>query len=515
MQESPHAVTDPPAVLVRHEWTRFRRRGRVIAMTAAVLLTVLPGLLVAYANRASCSEGTVEVACPTDPLGPDGRAVSDQFYFVHRPLGENGSITVRMTSMTGVITYPPPNHDEIVPGLVPWAKAGILVKDGLTRGSSYAALAVTGAHGVRMQYNYTHDTAGSRDGVSAQSPRWLRLTRAGDTVTGYESTDGEVWTPVGTARLTGLLGTVRVGLFAASPGDLTLRPTALGGSIAEARFTQASATFDHVTLDGAAPAGQWSRDSVGEMGHTDWERYHRPAGLVESNGALTVTGSGDIGPVGTVGGRSVEDTLVGLAAGLVIVIVVAVRFVTAEQRTRPVAAAPIGSRVLAARAAVTGTVAFVTGLLAALITVPLGTGILRANGNSVQAVSGLTEVRVVLGAAALFTLAAVLGTALGALLRRTWVAVLVAVSTVVLPYVVAALPLLPDEVSIWLLRLTPAAGFAVQQTSHAYPQVVAHYAPSAGYFPLAWWAGLAVLCGFAAAVLGLAVFRLRRRGTTK
>ena len=29
-----------------------------------------------------------------------------------------------------------------------------------------------------------------------------------------------------------------------------------------------------------------------------------------------------------------------------------------------------------------------------------------------------------------------------------------------------------------------------------YPQVIAHYAPSTGYFPLAWWAGLAVLCGY-------------------
>jgi hypothetical protein len=66
-------------------------------------------------------------------------------------------------------------------------------------------------------------------------------------------------------------------------------------------------------------------------------------------------------------------------------------------------------------------------------------------------------------------------------------------------------------VSKWLLRLTPAAGFAVQQTIHEYPQVVAHYAPPAGYFPLAWWAGSSVLCGYAAVVLGLAVFRLRRR----
>jgi hypothetical protein len=74
---------------------------------------------------------------------------------------------------------------------------------------------------------------------------------------------------------------------------------------------------------------------------------------------------------------------------------------------------------------------------------------------------------------------------------------------------VTAVPLLPDPASRWLLRVTPAAGFAALQSLDAYPQVVAHYAPSAGYLPLRWWAGLAILCGYAAAALLLAV-RTRR-----
>lgn len=132
--------------------------------------------------------------------------------------------------MTGTITYPPPNHDQIVPGVVPWAKAGIIIKDGISQGSSYAALMLSGSHGVRMQYDYRHDTAGSDGGVSTKSPRWLRLTRSGDTITGYESADGERWAKVGTAQLPRLPKTVQVGLFATSPGDLTLRPVGLGGA---------------------------------------------------------------------------------------------------------------------------------------------------------------------------------------------------------------------------------------------------------------------------------------------
>jgi hypothetical protein len=245
------------------------------------------------------------------------------------------------------------------------------------------------------------------------------------------------------------------------------------------------------------------------MGHTDWERFHRPPGLVESNGALAVTGSGDIGPAGSEGGRSVEDALVGLAIGLVIVMAVAVRF-AAEHRPDPAGAIPLSGRILAARAVVIGAVAFLAGLVAAAVAVRLVTEVPGAGGGQVLAASALTELRVVAGVAALVAVAAVAALGLGALLGRSWPALLVAISTVVLPYLVAAVPLLPDEVSRWLLRLTPAAGFAVQQTVAEHPQVVAHYAPSAGYFPLAWWAGLAVLCAYTAAVLALAALRLRR-----
>jgi hypothetical protein len=489
--------------LIREEWTVFLSRGRLLAMTAAVLVTVLFGLLfaVVLGSRSTCSDGPVEIPCPTDPAGPQGQAVSDTFYFAHRPLAENGSITTRMTSMTGIITYPPPNHDEIVPGLVPWAKTGLIIKDGTTQGSPYAALMVTGSHGVRMQHNYLHDIAGRPGGVSERSPLWLRLSRSGDTITGYESTDGAAWTRVGTVQLPGLPKTVQVGLFAASPGDLTLRSVALGARIPESRFTQATAVFDNLSVTGA-PAGEWSHGSIGKMGHTDWERYHRPPGLVEANGTFTITGTGDIGPV-TDGGHTVEETLAGLAVSMIIVLVVAVRFTTAG--------APLTGRRLAAKAVVTGAVTFLAGLVAAAVVLPVGTTVLRANGLTVIPVPTLTALRVVVGVAALLAVAAVAALALGTLLRRTGATIAVAISAVVLPYLLAVLPLLPDDVAKWLLRLTPAAGFAVKQTAEEFSQVTAHYVPSAGYFPLPGWAGLVVLCGYTAAVLGLAAFQLRQR----
>ncbi|MFI1715064.1 hypothetical protein [Streptomyces litmocidini] len=489
---------------VHREWTGFRRPGRLIALAAAALTVIVLGLLYAFGNHTSC-----DGPCPGTVTGPDGSLVNDQFSFLHQDLGENGSITVRMTSMTGTITYPPPHHDRIVPGLVPWAKAGIIIKDGVRQGSSYAALMVTGSHGVRMQYDYRHDIAGSGGGVSARSPRWLRLTRSGDTVTGHESADGERWTEVGTARLPGLPGTVQVGLFATSPGDLTLRPAGLGGATEQVRWTQAGGVFDHVDVEGATAAAGRHGDLVGEANRTDWERKYQASGAVEKNGVITVTGSGDIGPTGAENGaRPVERTLGGLAFALLVVLVVAARLTTSAFRREATGGMPVTRAELAAKAVVLAAVTFVTGLLAVGVTVPVGAAILKGNGIPVHGVSALTGARVVVGTAAVLALSAVLALALGALLRRAWAAVAVAVLTVALPYAAASTPLFPDDVSEWLLRVTPAAGFATQQTLVAYPQVVAHYAPSTGYFPLPWWAGAGVLGVYAAVLLGLA---LRRR----
>ena len=68
------------------------------------------------------------------PVGPGGEAVSDNFYFVRQPLAGNGSITVRITSLTGLI--PSRNPAPALgtrPGLVPWAKAGIIIKESTSR----------------------------------------------------------------------------------------------------------------------------------------------------------------------------------------------------------------------------------------------------------------------------------------------------------------------------------------------------------------------------------------------
>ncbi|MEU6721230.1 hypothetical protein ABZ897_58105 [Nonomuraea sp. NPDC046802] len=481
-----------PTELLRREWTAFRRPGHLIALAVAALTIVALGVLSASGNKAGSS---CDGPCPAVPVADDGSIVNDRFWFLHRGLGREGSITVRMTSMTGTITYPPPNHERIVSGLVPWAKAGLIIKDGVRPGSRYAALMMTGSHGVRFQYDYRHDVAGRADGVSKQSPRWLRLTRSGDTITGAESGDGKQWHTIAAATLDGLPETMQVGIFAASPGDLTLREVGLGGTVEEVRFTQAVGVFDNVTVEGGA-VGAWQSDGVGsEMNRTDWEKHGNATGAREKNGVITVSGSGDIGPFN---GRTVAENMIGLAISLIIMFVIAARHGARSARRTA------RRRVIHTQAAVLGAATFVTGLMAVGVVYPVSMAILKGNGILVQQVPVLTSVRVVVGLAAVLALCSVLTYGLAVWLRRGWAALLVGLSLVVLPYTFTAFPVLPDAVSEWLLLLTPAAGFAVQQTTVEYSQVTAHYAPSAGYFPLPWWAGLALLCAYTMIVLRMA-----------
>jgi ABC-type transport system involved in multi-copper enzyme maturation permease subunit len=499
--------------VLRAEFTKFRTvRGWVVATVAGagavMALGLLPGL------QGSCGRQGPGSECVL-PVGPGGEEVTDSFTFVHQPLTGNGSITVHVTSLTGLL--PGPNPDQPRPGVVPWSKAGLIIKAGTKQGSTYAAVMVTGGHGVRMQYDYTHDRAEKPGAVSADTPRWLRLTRNGDTVTGAESADGTTWTTVGTAKLTSPPSTVEAGLFATSPqyaeeASESLISGAMGGP------SQATGTFDHLAFQSGSP-GQaaeraWKGERIGAPGNAP---PIRGGGFEQADDVFTVTGSGDIAPAvpGAAGiGTSISQTLVGTFAGLVVVVVVGAMFITAEYRRglirTTLTASPRRGRMLAAKAVVVGAVTFVTGLAAAAVVVVFGQRVLRGNGVYVHPASTPTELRVIAGTGALLAVATVMALGLGALLRRSVTAVTTAVVVIVLPYLLA-MTVLPAGAAQWLLRVSPAAAFALQQTAPEYPQVDNLYIPANGYFPLAPWAGFAVLAAWTTLALGLAAILIRRR----
>jgi hypothetical protein len=515
--------------LLRAEWTKFRTvRGWVVAMLIAALLT--PGVALLYHGQC----GTVtpngqSIGCPASPTGPSGGAVTDAFYFAHQTVTGDTTITTRVTSLTGQYSSGGGLAASGNPvggfthGVQPWSKAGIMIKASTAPGSAYAALLVTGSNGVRMQWNFTGDTAGLAGTVSASSPRWLRLVRSGDTITGYDSADGTHWSVVNRVTLGGFPSAAQAGLFATSPGHTVTR-TSLGGSSSTGGPSLVTGTFDNVTLSGASGGGSWTGTNVGGgntggdlsgPGSTAFDGKFSRAG-----GVFTVTGSGDIAPdvpeAPDGNGSTAQNALTGIVAGLIAVIIVAALFITAEYRRGLIrltfAATPRRGRVLAAKAVVIGAVAFAVGVVGAAVALPVGEHQMQAGGYWLLPIPTFTEARMIVGVGMMLAVAAVLALALGTILRRGVSAVTAVIVVIFLPFLLGTLQgVLPLGGQEWLLRLTPAAGFSVLQQLPAYHQVFADYTPASGYFPLAWWAGFGVLCLWALTALAGATYVLHRR----
>src|SRR5262249_38077482 len=154
------------------------------------------------------------------------------------------------------------------------------------------------------------------------------------------------------------------------------------------------------------------------------------------------------------------------------------------------AASPRRGRVLAAKAVVLGAVTFAATLAGTTVAVLIGIPLLRASGNPVYPATALTEMRVIAGTAALVAVFAVFALAAGTVLRHGAGAVAAVIAAIIVPYLLTAgITVLPPGAADWVLRVTPAAGFAIRQVIPAYSQVAASYTPSSDYFPLAPWSG--------------------------
>lgn len=497
------------------EWTKLRTvRGTVIGLVGVTLATILLSLLAAQGGNALTCTGPAPQVCvglPDSPVGPDGTPVVARYAFAHRSLTGDGSLSARVSALTGYVAAAGSGTvvrpDGAAPAVVeadlrPWAKAGLVIAASTDPGASYGGVLQTAGHGVRLQWDYTQDVAGPQ--VDAEAPVWLRLTRHGDDLTAASSTDGVTWTNLGTAHLDGLPATVEAGLVVTSPVEAT----------AQDPSTSASAVFSQVTTDGDWSASGWALTAVGE-GST----YPTlgPPDLVQRGDELTVTGSGDLAPAavgGLFGGETLGLALSGTLAGLLVAIAVGAAGVTAELRRGLIGttflAMPDRGRVLAAKALVLAGSVLVAGLVAGAVAVPVCFAIAREHGLPITPFGVGLSIRAVLGTAVLLAATAVLAMATSVIVRRGVAAVGAVAALVVLPAMLGTAGLLPAGAAAWLMRLTPAAGLAVQQHLPRYPQVDADWSVANGYFPLPPWAGLAVTLLWVIAALGLA-FRLVSR----
>lgn len=479
---------------LRAEWTKLVSvRSTVWCLVATVGLTVLICLLAASGSSTFVNDGPRSI---------------DQFHFVHQPLTGDGSVVARVRSQEN-------SHE--------WAKAGIVIRDGLDDGAPAAALMVTPGHGVRLQGNLTTELTGT----TGTAPRWLKLTRSGESVTGFESADGVTWDEVGTVTVSGLPMTAQAGLFVASPDTQRLSVVGPGSIQIDMVPRAGTAVFDQVQV--GSGTGRWRNQDVGPerpakdlpAGAPDQEAEPQgglrpsqggPGSMTEADGVFTVTGFGNLGSVG-IGGVWIEsdtdlvrDSLAGVQIGLMAVVALSVLAMTSEYRTGLIrttfTVSPHRGRALAAKAVVLAAAVFVVGLVATIAGLFGSLPLWRGGGFAPPAypTPSLTDgpvLRAVVGTALFLALIALFSLGVGAILRRTAGAIVLVIGLVVVLQIVTGV--LSVEASTWVNRLTPVAGLAIQQTRPM---------PDTAIGP---WAGLGVLGGYAAGSLAVAFWLVRRR----
>jgi regulation of enolase protein 1 (concanavalin A-like superfamily) len=189
--------------------------------------------------------------------GADIWGTVDAMHFVYRTLAGDGSIVARVSSIQNVSS---------------WTKAGVMIRESLDPASVNAYMLVSRANGLAFQVrSATGGTTTSTPGSSSAAPYWVRLDRAGSTITAYQSPDGVIWTLVG-ADTVAMASTVYVGLAVTS----------------HSAGTAATATLDSLNVTAGTPASPtpWMHRDIGAVGAAG------SATFSPATGTYTVKGSG-------------------------------------------------------------------------------------------------------------------------------------------------------------------------------------------------------------------------------
>jgi concanavalin A-like lectin/glucanase superfamily protein len=187
------------------------------------------GLAPAFAENA---DGTVLM----NGIGADIWGTGDQFRYAYKSLTGDGSMIARVDSLDNSPST--------------WAKAGVMIRQGIGTGSQHSMMCMTGGDGNGASWQGR--VSAGLDSVNADAtdpvapPYWVKIERSGNTLTGSLSADGETWTQLGDPREVQMDDPVLIGL-------------ALTSHLA----TQAtSAQFSNVSFTGSV-SGAWTVEEIG------------------------------------------------------------------------------------------------------------------------------------------------------------------------------------------------------------------------------------------------------------
>jgi type II secretory pathway pseudopilin PulG len=179
-----------------------------------------------------------------DASGENISGTADEFHYVYQSLSGDGQIVARVFSI---------ENTDIR------ARAGVMIRETLNANSKHAMMAVTPSDviGFRRRTS-TGGTTTQTAGSAVTAPYWVKLTRVGDTLTGYESSNGSTWTQVGTDTVT-MATNVYMGLAVTSHNDGTLCTAVFdnisfaAAALAYNSFSEAKGASETTSLDVSRP----------------------------------------------------------------------------------------------------------------------------------------------------------------------------------------------------------------------------------------------------------------------
>jgi regulation of enolase protein 1 (concanavalin A-like superfamily) len=133
---------------------------------------------------------------------------TDSFHFVYQTLTGDGQITARVRGLdyTGA-----------------FAQAGVMVRETVAAGSSYAFMALAPTHLAGFRWRAGTGQASGQGTLNSMGSGeyWMRLVRTGDTLTGYYSTNAQNWMQSGSISIA-MQKSVLIGLASTANNNATL-----------------------------------------------------------------------------------------------------------------------------------------------------------------------------------------------------------------------------------------------------------------------------------------------------
>jgi hypothetical protein len=181
--------------------------------------SVLPAPWVEQGVGVVGTPGTANYASGVFTVKGSGQQIwstADGFHYAYQSLSGDGTIVARVGILTGGGST---------------QSAGVMIRETLEANSKHAHVAFSQAKVFFTNRATTGGTTSSQTLNSQTLPRWVKLTRSGNSFTAHASADGVSWVQVGTSQTVSMTATVYIGLAVSAGNNPSL----------------ATSTFDNVS----------------------------------------------------------------------------------------------------------------------------------------------------------------------------------------------------------------------------------------------------------------------------